>query len=72
MKVATDGRALQWGAPGPDDYHGELAVDPGDDESSSRLTVRLHTDRVEGPGVDDGLDEALQGLKRAVEQAESR
>jgi hypothetical protein len=45
MKVVTDGRALQWGAPGPDDYHGELAVDPGDDESSSRLTVRLHTDR---------------------------
>lgn len=72
MKVLTDGRTLQWGAPGPDDYHGELAVDPGDDESSSRLTVRLHTDRVEGPGVDDGLDEALQGLKHAVEQAESR
>lgn len=71
MEVVTDGRVLRWGAPGPDDYHGELEVGPGDDESSARLTVRLHTERVEGPGVDDGLDEAVQGLKHAVEQAEN-
>lgn len=71
MKVVTDGRTLQWGAPGANDYHGELDVDPGDDADTSRLTVRLHTERVEGQGVDDGLVETLQGIKRAVEQAES-
>lgn len=71
MKVVTDGRTLQWGAPGPDDYHGELDVGPGDDVSSSRLTVRLHTGRAEGPAVDDGLTETIEGIRHAVEQAES-
>ena len=32
MKVVTERRALQWGAPGSNDYHGALNVDPGDDE----------------------------------------
>lgn len=70
MKVVTDGRTLQWGAPGANDYHGELDVDPGDAADTSQLTVRLHTERVEGQAIDDGLVETLQGIKRAVEQAE--
>ncbi len=72
LKVVTDGRSLQWGAAGPGGYHGELDVDPGSDQFSSRLTVRLHTERVEGPSIDDGLDETMRGLKHAIEQTGGR
>ena len=70
MKVKTKDRTLEWGAPGPDDYHGELDVDPGDDDHTSKLTVRLHTEHVEGQRIDDGLDEALLGIAHTVEHAE--
>lgn len=69
MSVKAEGRTLAWGSAGPNDYAGELDVDPGDDEGSSRLTVRLHTERVDGPSIEDGLKETLAGVKRAVESA---
>lgn len=70
INVVEQGRKLQWGAAGPRDYHGELDVDPGPDANSSTLTVRLHTERVEGDQIRRGLDDTLQGIKAAVERAE--
>ena len=70
MKIVADGRTLHWGSPGPNDYHGELDVDPGADADTSTLTIRLHTERVDGPSVEDGLAEALEGIRRAAEGAE--
>lgn len=72
MKVVEHGKKLQWGASGPHDYRGELDVDAGPDRGTSSLTVRLHTDRVEGDQITTGLRETLNGLKSAVELAESR
>ena len=69
MKVKEAGRTLQWGSAGPSHYHGELDVDPGEDSSSSTLTVRLSTER-SGPGIENGLDETLNGIKARVESAE--
>ena len=69
MKVLEQGKNLQWGAPDPNDYRGELDVDAGPDAGTSTLTVRLHTERVEGEHVQHGLREALSGLKSAIEQA---
>ncbi|WP_158075038.1 hypothetical protein [Streptomyces sp. MJM1172] len=57
--MLEEGKSLEWGAPGPHDYRGRLHVAAGDDASHSRLSVELHTERVEGPRVDDGLTEAL-------------
>ncbi|MFE2528445.1 hypothetical protein ACFXEL_29935 [Streptomyces sp. NPDC059382] len=37
----------------------------------SRLSVELHTEHVEGRQIDDGLTEALEGIKSAVEAAEA-
>ncbi|MET3806246.1 putative membrane protein [Nakamurella sp. UYEF19] len=70
IKVVEDGRKLQWGAAGPHDYHGELDIDAGSDAGSSTLTVRLHTERVEGDQIQHGLGETLNGIKKAVEQAD--
>jgi hypothetical protein len=50
-------RTVRWGSPGPNDYEGELEVAELDDRS--RVTVRLRTERVEGPDVGLGLDEAV-------------
>ncbi|MEW1610997.1 MULTISPECIES: SRPBCC family protein [unclassified Streptomyces] len=71
MRVDEEGRSLEWGAPGPHDYHGRLHVTSGDDASHSLLTVELHTEDTDGPSVDDGLREALTGIRTAVESAES-
>jgi uncharacterized protein YndB with AHSA1/START domain len=69
MEVVEPGRKLRWGSPGPNDYRGELDVDAADGDSSV-LTVRLHTEHAEGDQIDHGLDEALAGIKSAVEQRE--
>ena len=71
MSVRQAGRTLAWGSEGPNDYRGELDVDPGAEHRSSTLTVRIHTERVEGDSIDSGLDETLAGLRRAVEASES-
>lgn len=71
MRVRDAGRVLEWGSTGPNDYKGELDVDDGDTAGTSKLTVRLHTERAEGDDVEAGLDEALNGLRTAVEQAEA-
>jgi uncharacterized protein YndB with AHSA1/START domain len=59
-------RRLEWGAEGPDDYHGELQVDevePG----RSRITVSLHSVR-EAPGdeVQSGLEQTVATLAEAA------
>ncbi|MFD9585259.1 SRPBCC family protein [Streptomyces sp. NPDC059980] len=70
IRVLEQGKILVWGAPGPGDYHGQLHVAPGGEEGTSRLTVELHTERVEGAQVDDGLRETLRGIKSAVERTD--
>ncbi|WP_435224256.1 SRPBCC family protein [Streptomyces sp. Tue6028] len=71
IHVIDDGRSLEWGAPGPHDYHGRLHVSSRD-AGSSWLTVELHTEETGRRQVDDGLEEALSGIKAAVEAAEAR
>jgi uncharacterized protein YndB with AHSA1/START domain len=59
-------RRLEWGAEGPDDYHGELRVDeiePG----RSRITVTLHSVREAGGGeVQHGLEQTVAALAQAA------
>jgi hypothetical protein len=63
----TAGRRLEWGAQGPDDYHGELQVDEVDGEHS-RVTISLHSVReAEGGEVQQGLEQAMSALTRAAE-----
>lgn len=67
MRVVEDGKRLEWGAPGPNDYAGSLDVDEGDSAEESSLTVRLHTERAEGEEIQQSLRATLDGLKQAVE-----
>lgn len=66
VRPNTSERRLEWGAEGPDDYHGELQVDelsPG----RSRITVSLHSVReAEGGEVQDGLERTVAALTHAV------
>ncbi|CAL9336129.1 SRPBCC family protein [Streptomyces sp. enrichment culture] len=70
IHVVEEGKSLEWGAPGPHDYRGRLHVEAGDEPGKARLAVELHTQKVEGDQVDHGLQEALRGIKAAVERAE--
>lgn len=60
-----DARRLRWGSEGPNDYSGELEVTGAD--GGAAVTVRLHTERVEGHGIDEGLQKTLAQIKRNVE-----
>ncbi|SDF74422.1 Polyketide cyclase / dehydrase and lipid transport [Lentzea fradiae] len=59
-------RSLEWGAEGPDDYHGELQVEevtPG----RSRITVSLHSVReASGDEVQRGLEETVAVLTQTA------
>ena len=66
LRVREEGRSLEWGSQGPNDYHGELEVDAADDGST--LTVRLHTERTEGDQVDAALREVVDQVKELVER----
>ncbi|AEA23816.1 SRPBCC family protein [Pseudonocardia benzenivorans] len=60
-----DARTLSWGSEGPNGYGGALEVGgtPGD----ATVTVRLHTERADGPGIRAGLEQTLAEIKTAVE-----
>lgn len=70
VHVVEEGKTLEWGATGPNDYRGRLHVSAGDSPEHSTLKVELHTERAEGSQIDHGLTETLQGIKQAVERAE--
>ena len=50
-------RQVRWGAPGPNDYHGQLDLTDAD-EGRSTLAFTLHTED-EFPGVEEAIDETL-------------
>ena len=43
-----------------------------DEDGTSTLTVRLHTERAEGEDIDRGVQETVDGIKRAVEEHAGR
>jgi uncharacterized membrane protein len=65
FKSDADARSISWGSEGPSDYHGELTVGDAGDEST--VTVRLHTEHVEGGHVEQGLEATLATIKEKVE-----
>lgn len=71
VEVVEDGRRVRWGTPGPRHYEGELDVDFVAD-GTCLLTVRLHTDRTDGPEVEEALHQTLAGIKRTIEAEASK
>lgn len=65
FRVDEDARHLAWGSQGPHDYYGELDV-TGDD-TTSVVTVSLHTERAGGDQVDEGILATLASVKSLVE-----
>ncbi|AKT50668.1 SRPBCC family protein [Arsenicicoccus sp. oral taxon 190] len=67
IKVEQADKTLTWGSQGPNNYTGQVDLDPIDDSSCS-ATVRISTDR-QGDRIQDGVDEAVAGIKEAAEKA---
>ena len=68
MHADADARSLRWGAERPSGYHGELFV-TGIGDTESRVTVALHTERADGPGIRAGLEQTLAQLKKTLDGA---
>lgn len=61
----AEARSIRWGSEGPNHYSGELRV-TGDGDGS-RVTVSLHTEHVDGPSIDSGLEQTLAQIKKNVQ-----
>ena len=66
MHADTDARSMRWGSESPSGYHGELFV-TGIGDEESRVSVTLHTERADGPGIRAGLEKTLADLKLALD-----
>jgi len=66
MHADADARSLRWGAERTSGYHGELFV-TGIGDTASRVTVTLHTERADGPGIRAGLEQTLADLERVLD-----
>lgn len=67
FRVHEDERRLEWGAKGPNDYHGELEVSEAGE--SSRVRVKIHLETDEYGSVDEALRKTLANVKRLVEES---
>jgi hypothetical protein len=64
LAADTGARTVRWNSEDGAD-HGELEVTPAEDGST--VTVRLHTGRADGDGVQSELDQALAAIRRHIE-----
>lgn len=65
FRVNRESQHLDWGAEGPSNYHGSLDVTG--DQTSSTVSVSLHTERVDSGEIEQGIEETLSNIKRLVE-----
>lgn len=61
LEVDEEAWSMRWGAPGPNDYHGELHV-TGAGSGDCEVSVVVHTTRAGGPEVARGLAETVSTL----------
>lgn len=65
FRVDRDARRIRWGAEGPRDYHGELAVEASG--QGARVWVRISTENVESDEVQRGVDTTVETIREKVE-----
>ncbi len=64
FRIDADGRKLEWGSEGPNNYSGELEV--SGEGVSCTVTVRLHTEHDDAPGIESGIEDTLKNIHRVV------
>lgn len=57
---------MHWGSEGPNNYHGDLQVTDAGTEGAT-VTVTLHTEHADGPGIRAGSERTLANIKRLFE-----
>jgi uncharacterized membrane protein len=70
FKVDRENRTLSWGSEGRNHYHGHLTV-TGVGENSA-VAVTVSTERAEGHEIQQGVDEAVETIKKLLEEAHPR
>ena len=66
LRTDESRRAMRWGSEESNGYHGELRIEDAPDGSAT-VTVVLHTERADGPGIRAGLEQTLANIKQLVE-----
>lgn len=66
FKVEQEGKTLTWGSEGPNNYEGQLDIDPAGD-STCELTVRINSERAQAQDVEEGIQRTAEGIKKAAE-----
>lgn len=64
--VKEEGKTLSWGSEGPNNYEGQLHIDPVGD-SCCELTVRVNSERAQTEDVEAGVQRTAEGIKKAAE-----
>lgn len=65
FKVDEEGRRIQWGSEGPNNYSGELEVSANGE--GSEVAVRLRTEMDDEKAIEGDLQRTLDNIKRLVE-----
>jgi ribosome-associated toxin RatA of RatAB toxin-antitoxin module len=66
FQVDKAAKKLKWSSEGPNDYHGELEVT--EHGNSSKVAVKLHTERAEKEEIERGLQKTVDNIVRLVEE----
>lgn len=64
--VKEAGKTLTWGSKGPNNYEGQLDIDPAGD-SACDLTVRINSERAQAQDVENGIRRTAEGIKKVAE-----
>lgn len=62
----SDGKTLTWGSEGPNNYRGQLDIDPRG-QNTCDLTVTINSERAKGDDVQAGVQRTAEGIKTAAE-----
>jgi uncharacterized protein YndB with AHSA1/START domain len=68
MHADADAKNIRWGAGDSGAYFGELFV-TGIGDVESRVTITLHTEHDDGPGVDEGLQRTLAIIRSELDES---
>lgn len=69
MRVDEAERRIEWGSPGPDDYHGHLEV--RGDGSGAELRIAITTDHQDGERIEKELGRAADAVRAKAEEVQA-
>ncbi len=66
FETESEGKTLTWGSDGPNNYRGQLDIDPRG-ENTCDVTVTINSERAQADDVQEGVQRTAEGIKRVAE-----